>query len=346
MKEKRVDYELLRLLAIFGVVFNHTQEWGYELYRFPEVSRINYSLSILLGVLCKTAVPLFLLISGGLLLDRTESLSVVLKKRVSRIAIALVLFSAIVYLFWIVWGFAPAKPGYCLRLFWSEGISAPYWYLYTYLGLVLLLPLLRPMVQNMEDRAFLYLLVLHLLLYGLGFTIAAIKDWGSVTKNLELSMVEPGLFYFIMGYYLSHRFPWEKLTQKRMVLLYLLAAAAVGIMCLLVHWSYQRYTGYLEIRDSLLAIPVFAVYAGIRRLCEKHPPNPVLSRGIVTLGGCVFGTYLLEGILRHYLQGVYLSLQPYIHTLPACLCWVAAVVVCGLFLTWILKKLPGFRKLL
>ena len=64
------------------------------------------------------------------------------------------------------------------------------------------------------------------------------------------------------------------------------------------------------------------------------------------LGGCVFGTYLLEGILRHYLSPVYEALEPKIHVLPACLIWVIAVALCGLGITWVLKKLPLLRKLL
>ena len=55
---------------------------------------------------------------------------------------------------------------------------------------------------------------------------------------------------------------------------------------------------------------------------------------------------LLEGIFRRQLDGVYLFLEPKIHVLPACLVWVAAVVVFGMAVTWVLKKIPGLRKLL
>ena len=67
---------------------------------------------------------------------------------------------------------------------------------------------------------------------------------------------------------------------------------------------------------------------------------------IRTLGGCVFGAYLMEGIFRRQLDGMYLSLEPYIHVLPACLVWVAAVVACGMAVSWVLKKIPGLGKLL
>ena len=74
MKEKRLDYELMRILAIFLVVFNHTENRGFFLYQVPGCSGINAILSLLLATVCKIAVPLFLMISGGLLFLRQESL--------------------------------------------------------------------------------------------------------------------------------------------------------------------------------------------------------------------------------------------------------------------------------
>ena len=64
------------------------------------------------------------------------------------------------------------------------------------------------------------------------------------------------------------------------------------------------------------------------------------------MGSCVFGTYLLEGILRHELSFIYELLEPRIHVLPACMVWVMAVTVAGLGITWVLKRLPVLKKLL
>ena len=55
---------------------------------------------------------------------------------------------------------------------------------------------------------------------------------------------------------------------------------------------------------------------------------------------------VMEGILRHHLGFVFEALSPRIHVLPACGVWILLVVCCGMGLTWILKKLPGFRQLL
>jgi surface polysaccharide O-acyltransferase-like enzyme len=68
-----IHLDLLRLIAIFLVIFNHTGERGYILF----ISKMGSPISLLYmaaSVFCKIAVPLFFMISGALLLKKEESL--------------------------------------------------------------------------------------------------------------------------------------------------------------------------------------------------------------------------------------------------------------------------------
>ena len=348
MKEKRLDFEALRLLAIFGVVFNHTQDRGFTLYQLENCSPINYNGSLLLGILCKVAVPLFFLVSGGLLLHREEPIRVVLKKRVLRMLTVLVLFSGILYLFWTHWGYVeqPGLRDFLTRL-WSSGVSIPYWYLYAYLGLLLMLPLLRPMVRAMSNMTFLYLAGLHVVLYCVLSPIALALGLGTMHPDLLAVLAEPYLFYFLMGYYLAHRFDWSLVKKRHLLGLWVLAAAAVLGMLLLARQGMARWGSVsFDYLRSLMVLPVVAIYATVHLCFANHTPPNWFKRLLTELGGCVFGTYLLEGILRHYLGFVFEALEPRIHVLPACLVWVLAVTVSGLAITWVLKRVPGLKKLL
>ena len=360
MKKKRLDFELMRILAIFLVVFNHTESRGFFLYQVPGGSEINCILSLLLAVICKAAVPLFFLISGGLLLGRQESLKDLLQKRILRMALVLVLFSGILYLFWIHWGFVP-HPGLkdFIRRLWGEGISIPYWYLYTYLGVLFLLPILSPAAAAISDWGYLWLLAIGLIMNGVVSVLSGMTGLGVMNQYFVTGltggalaqgtpyMAGQAVFYLLMGYYLAHRFPWEKLTGRRLLGLGILAAAAVLLMAGLC-WYDFRYRGNTSgsYMGSFLCIVVLFLYAALHRIGERIPADGRMAKLVEVLGSCVFGTYLLEGILRRQLDGIYLALEPKIHVLPACLVWVAAVVVCGMALTWVLKKLPGLRKLL
>lgn len=347
MKEKRLDFECLRIIAIFLVVFNHTEHRGFSLYLVEGGSTVNNALSLFLAILCKIAVPLFLLVSGGLLLPRQESLHRVLSRRVLRMGITLVLFSGILYFFWIRWGYAQ-EPGFFdfLRRVWREGISEPYWYLYGYTALMLMLPLLRPLVRALPDSGFVYLFGLHVLL-GLTVPVGYVLGLGTINPDFYLPVVEQNLFYFLMGYYLAERFHWDSVTGKKLAGFLLLAALAVGIMFLCT-WADVARNGESAqfFMNCLLCFPVFGTYGLVHWLLERHPMGHRCRTIVTGLGSCVFGTYLLEGILRRELLPLYQFLEPRIHVLPACLVWVGAVVVSGMLLTWVLKKLPVFRKLL
>ena len=347
MRQKRLDFEVLRLLAIFGVVFNHSQGRGFELYMAEHVSPVNYYASLLLGILCKTAVPLFFMVSGGLLLHREEPISVILRKRVARILILLVLFSGILYLFWIRWGYVEQGLGDFLRRLWAEGISVPYWYLYAYLGVLLLLPLLRPMAQHMSDDAFRYMIVLHALLFGVSATVGTLTGWGRFHDSLWSMLLEPELFYFFLGYYFVHRFSWDRMNRKKLGILWLIAILSVAVMLGLADLSVRRSgTSGIGYGNGWMLFPVLAVYASVRMLFAERTVPAALGKILSSLGGCVFGTYLMEGMLRHALEPVYLAMEPRIHVLPACIIWVVMVVVCGLAITWVLKRIPGIKKIL
>lgn len=346
-KEKRLDFELLRLIAIFGVVFNHTQARGFELYMAEGVSTVNYVGSILLGILCKVAVPLFFLVSGGLLLHREEPIRTVLTKRVLRILTVLVVFSGVLYVFWVLWGYFPGSVYDFATQLWSTGVSIPYWYLYAYLGIMLMLPLLRPMVKAMSDMTFVYLAVLHVVIYGVLGTAAFLLKLGYMHSDFLLPFIEPSLFYFLMGYFLAHRFSWELMTKRHLGILWGLAAVSVAVMYVLADISVSRYGGInFQYQKSLMIFPIFAVYASAHQFFNGRKVSDKAAKVITTLGGCVFGTYLLEGPLRHVLGFVYEWLEPQIHVLPACILWVIAVVLSGLLITWVLKKIPLLKKLL
>lgn len=348
MKSKRIDYEVLRLIAIFGVVFNHTQYRGYELFRLENCGAVNFYGSLVLGILCKTAVPLFFMVSGGLLLHKDEPIRTLLKKRVLRIMAVLVLFSVLEYLRYCVAGYieSPNFWDFAWR-FWETGVTIPYWYLYTYLGLLLMLPLLRPMVRGMRNMNFIYLIILHFLLYGVLNSGAILFNLGDINGDLLMPLVESSLFYFILGYYFAHRFPWEVYTKRHLLLSWVLAVLSVLAMLGLAVFSFRR-DGALgfSYMESLMVFPVVAVYQTAWYCFEKHKVPEPAAKVLSTLGSCVFGAYLLEGALRYCLDFVYTTLEPVIHVLPAALVWVASVVVVGLAITWVLKKLPILKKLL
>ena len=64
-KGKKIYIEVLRCIAIFFVIFNHTEEYGFDLYK-ETAETWPYIIYLTISILCKAAVPIFFMISGGL----------------------------------------------------------------------------------------------------------------------------------------------------------------------------------------------------------------------------------------------------------------------------------------
>ena len=141
-KNTIVHIEFLRILAIFLVLFNHTGTNGFFLFA-DELDSPFFPFYIFLSIADKIAVPIFFMIAGALLLGKEESIRDVYTKRVFRYIVILVVVS---FLYWL-WQFHYNISVAALRVFWkklySHHMSTQLWYLYSYIGLLIMLPLLR-----------------------------------------------------------------------------------------------------------------------------------------------------------------------------------------------------------
>ena len=69
-KQRKLHLEMIRIIAVFLVIFNHTD--GF-IYYIETTNRLTWLFSLGMAGICRIAVPLFFMVSGALLLDREES---------------------------------------------------------------------------------------------------------------------------------------------------------------------------------------------------------------------------------------------------------------------------------
>lgn len=69
-KSKILYLEVLRILSIFFVIFNHTGANGFFLFSAYKSTEIQYWVYLFVSIFCKFSVPMFLAISGALMLGR------------------------------------------------------------------------------------------------------------------------------------------------------------------------------------------------------------------------------------------------------------------------------------
>jgi surface polysaccharide O-acyltransferase-like enzyme len=213
-QKKRIYYfDLLRTVAIFFVVIIHCTAAHFETLS-PE-SR-SWLVANLFESISRWAVPVFIMISGALLLGKKRDLSTFFKKNVLKIAIILVSWN-------FIYGVVSLINGSSLSDFIYNVIAGHYhlWFLYMLLGLYILTPYIRRFLKDSE-RLELFLLISFI--FGIALpelvdVMAALSPrLTSVRSGLEHALELIGFgrllgysFYFVLGYYL-HR---KKLRKKQ-----------------------------------------------------------------------------------------------------------------------------------
>lgn len=163
-----VHLDILRILAIFLVAFNHTGDRGYMLFA-NKTESVLYFPYMMFSVFCKIAVPIFFMISGALLLPKEESLKQLFQKRVLRMTAVLIMVSVpYYYLFLRSNGVSVSN---FLTYIYGNSATTALWYLYSYIGLLLLLPFLRSMVKGMKQKDFIYLFIGYNVFVGMFLSI-------------------------------------------------------------------------------------------------------------------------------------------------------------------------------
>ena len=212
--------DIMRILATFLVVFNHTGDFGFSYFRRFGSHTIAYWGYMLFPVMAKVSVPLFFMISGALLLGREDESRKKMLLRWIKIFAALLVFSCVSYAQQIYLGNEVFDIKHFVFVFFNNTWMNAYWYLYAYLGYLLTLPLLRKIAKSLTDSNYRYMIVLVLVLTGYLPMILYVVSKGTFSLNtsFKIDWLASSIFFFpLLGYYLERRVPVEKISGLRTI---------------------------------------------------------------------------------------------------------------------------------
>ena len=168
---------------------------------------------IILSVITKFAVPMFFVITGALLLEKHETVGTILKKRLYRIFIVIITFTTVsYYIKYLSVGNVYSLSNF-LRGLLNGRLSAPgifsYWFLYAYMGILIVLPFLRVVAKSLNKETFSLLFtlvvifsvilpILNLLLTF--YNIKPILFQNTFMQNITY-FTSTSIFYVLLGYY-------------------------------------------------------------------------------------------------------------------------------------------------
>lgn len=360
-KRAKIYLDILRIVAIFFVVYNHTP--GSRFLPYGEWSDMSYWSMLFVNQIVKMAVPVFLLVSGALLLNRCETVAVVMKKRVMRFIVIILLITSVQYTISCYW----ENKEFTLKgMFSLSSLKCDHneffacWFLYVYLGILIILPILRKLVQSVSDKMFIYLMGVQFiccciipvmcLFLGNYVDLGFVHDWMPFIsrKCIFPFTVEYCIFYVILGYFLEHRVPAD-IWDKRRGLLFAVAIGCLigGAVCMEME---RRCLGTVEIQHttvflkSFLPVPCMLAYMGVKSFCQSVQVGMRARKMIAVLGGATFSVMLLENLFRVQWGWMWQPLANILGLIPATLVYSALIWSAALCVGVLLKQVPWLNR--
>ena len=348
VNKRNISLDIVRVVAILAVVMIHTSAFGLTSY---ERGTLEFATGNIFDAMSRLGVPLFVMISGALMLDESRTVTVrnLLCKNVKNILL-LLFFWSFVYavVFQVV---LPLRAGNSVRLraFLEAVLFGHYhlWYLYMVVGLYLATPFFRAFVKKENQSLVLFFLAIALVTQFVPTVCTSLSELTDICPRFkELSYVSRfanqfrlGLFgqyaaYYVMGWYIVHvGIPsgWK----KNMLLCAGILSLIVTILFVQATGKYSNAYSNLNLLIFLYASSVFLLLTSIR----WQVSGPVRT-GILFLSKFSFGIYVIHPL---WIEG-FRSTFPYSHA-PVAYILVSYRVVLAISLvcTLILSKLPVIR---
>ncbi len=344
--KRMIYYDLLRIISAFSVVMLHSaaQFWySLDIYSSEWMVANSYNAVFRFGV------PIFVMISGALFLDRSYKLDIkrLYRHNILRIMILYVVWS-VIYGLWDCRTFDWQRIG--IKVILREMLLGKYhlWFLPMLIGIYMLLPVLKEWLEHARKKTIQYFLVLFFILQICSETLRALTATEELQYILDLGKIEMAcsyIGYFVWGYYLSHVGIGKRLRKVIYV------CAVPGVLCNIFLGNYlarRAGTPVAEIYDSYGLFTFFivtALYLFAVNYMSKVSFGKRSSEFIKELSADTLGVYVMHIGLIEALEeiGIHNMLIPNIIGIPlyAIMCFVICTLAASL-----LRRIPFIGKCL
>jgi surface polysaccharide O-acyltransferase-like enzyme len=354
--QKRIIWlDVLRLVALLMVIAGHS----VDMYNAtPQDDPMNGFWGAFIGSLMRPSVPLFAMMTGLLLLPVRESAGDFYRRRIPRVLVPMVIWSAIYYLVpWLTgvlgmdlsvvsilypFEFSPSQDfgdalhNIAMIPFAFNGYTTHMWYIYMLIGLYLIMPFFSAWIEKNDRtlvRTFIIMWCCSLMLPYLS-QILSPDLFGRCAWN------EFGTFYYFAGFagYLllghllgkGNPLPSRKIIAMGAMLYFAgYIITYTGFSSMIVQYSYEQEPELIEMfwqfcspNVALMAIGMFLAAQRVKIHSER------VQRALANITKCGFGIYLMHYIL---LGPIILLLLPLGLPTPVC---VIATVILVFLLCW------------
>ena len=315
--------DVVRFIAMFTVVCCHcTDPFNFYPGTAPNIGEIKLWGAIY-GSVLRPCVPLFVMITGALLLPVRGDASTFYKKRIPRVFYPFLIWSVLYNLFPWITGLLGLNPQIILDFFPYAGeevmqqsfsVSLEYilmipfnfsilavhmWYIYLLIGLYLYLPVFSAWVEKASERAKLMFLLAWGVTLLLPYYYQFVSNylWGTCSWNSFGMLYAFAGFngYLLLGHYLKN-LEWS--LKKTLAIGIPMFAVGYAVTFL----SFRHITALPEYTDEMLelfftycslnvvmmTIPVFMLAKKVKVNSER------MKKALANLTVCGFGIYMIH----------------------------------------------------
>lgn len=326
----------LRLIALFAVIVLHTS--AVLLAQYGKVPFNDWLTADFYNAVVRFAVPVFVMITGALLLHREYELDDFFKKRLSKV-ITPFLFWSLVYI-----GYSWYNGEIAFDADWwtntkqvlhllKYGSSYHLWYVYMLIGLYFVIPVIGKFVRNATEKELQYFLIVW-------FGVMMLSQPYLIRFNpqVDLHYFAGYIGYLVLGHYLAFKEFKRQNIRVWMALVFVLTIVVItfGSWMLYKNNSTVGTLFYEPISPTIVLLSA-SVFLMARFTMVKL--SPAISRLRDFACGYNYGIYLAHALVLYLLDRVNIS---YKLCIPIISIPVTALIcfVLTLGLVWLISKLP------
>lgn len=347
---RNIALDALKAIAIICVLFIHASASG--LSNLPLGSR-GWFYTAAWAVVSRFAVPVFLMVSGALLLNPEKSLTIkkLFSKNLLRIIVALLLWATIyeaygIYLQSMVQNdFTLALVKAAIKNILTFDTHFHLYYLHITILVYLFLPITRLFTLHASRVQLKYALCLW---FCLGILYPFLRKFyplnliTGIPTQFAINMTYSAIGYGLMGFYLHRYKPYNWIAYAS---LFIVGTCVVGTG---VYYTSMRAGHFnpmfLEGMSPGVAIMAIGTFGGVVHFFERYTPTKIIAVVITYLSASSFSVFLVHDVFNIYFRehGFKLASWSPLIALPTL---VGLNLILSLCVYEFLRRMPVLRKI-
>ena len=320
-KTREYAFDILRVISMIMVIIIHIANVYFRSYGM--ISTKSYLISLIFNTICRVSVPIFFMISGSLLLDRSFNKEKYIK-RVLKYIVLIVVWD-IIYLVWEYFYLGVTYDK--LYMLIIDPYRAHLWFLYTILVLYAIQPLLKLIMNKSNNVVKIILLTVWIILSLASMINPYVAKFFTIFSYIG---------YFIIGKYLYDfikKYDLRKYNISLVLIMIICFSISIWMNYSLSIKLNQFYNLFFAYRTPFIMISSFALYVLIISNYRKDS----LNKFITGLSDLSLGVYLIHGIFLDVTVKIFIYSS--INSLIGIPVFTVIIFVLSIISTIIIKKI-------